>query len=334
MSYSARRGPSIVGVTEAAPDKSSWQLLPPSAAILVADDEACFREVNREALALLKYSEAELLSMQVWDITVAPQRGDAQTMWREFLKAGHQAGVYQVQRSDGRRVTVQYEAEANFRPGRHISILRPVSESQPQSRPLDECPFERPFPLNFDRCPAYQPLLAPMANSRDEPVRPVWTCQHLSAARLLTQARYYGRCGLGDALGRSRWLAAAAENGLLEIRTLRAEFFEAAEVELSELIAAEAAIKSGAMRPADPSLDTASRAVLNALDAFAGQRSGAFASAGLDPALLRSCVESSLSLATHRSTVDALRPPADLVAGYPLAVQAFLRPDLVWLSHQ
>jgi PAS domain S-box-containing protein len=295
----------------------------------VADDEARFREVNGAALALLKYSELELLSMYVWDITVAPQRGDAAAMWREFLKAGHQAGVYQIERSDGRRVTVQYEAVANFKPGRHLSILRPVSASQPESRPLDECPFERPFPRDFDRCPASQPLLAPMSNSRDEAVQPVWTCEHLSATRLHPQARYYGRCGLGDALGRSRWLAAAADNGLLEIRALRVEFYKAAAAELSELIAAQAAIKSGTMRPGDRNLDSASRAVLGTLDAFAGERSGAFASAGLDPALLRRCLEATLSLATHRIDVEAMRPPAELVAGYPRAVQAFLRPDLM-----
>jgi len=142
----------------------------PLAAILFADDEALFREINANAVALLKYSEQELLSMHVWDITASEQQADARSLWQEFLKAGRQAGVYQVRRGDARRVTVQYEALAQFRPGRNLSILHPMSPALPESRPLDECPFERPFPADFDRCPTSQPLLAPMADSRDQAV--------------------------------------------------------------------------------------------------------------------------------------------------------------------
>jgi hypothetical protein len=92
------------------------------------------------------------------------------SLWQAFLKAVRQAGVYQVRRGDGRRVTVQYEAVAQFQPGRILSILHPMSPALPESRPLDECPFERPFPAVFDRCPTSQPLLAPMADSRDQAV--------------------------------------------------------------------------------------------------------------------------------------------------------------------
>jgi len=41
----------------------------PLAAVLVADDEGRFCETNANAVALLKYSERELMSMYVWDIT-------------------------------------------------------------------------------------------------------------------------------------------------------------------------------------------------------------------------------------------------------------------------
>jgi len=304
-------------------------LEPPAAAMLIADDEALFHEANAAAVALLKYSEPELKSMHVWDITEAPQRGDALTMWREFLTAGHQSGVYQIRRSDGRRVTVQYEAVAHFRPGRHLSVLRPVSRAQPGSRPLDECPFERPFPRDFDGCPAYQPLLAHMADSRDQAVSPVWTCEHLAATRIPGQSRYYGRCGLGDAVGRSQWLFAAGTR-LLEIRQLRMDFYREAEAQLGELIAAQAASRFAPGRPEEGRrLQAATSAVLDALDAFARRNRRDFEAAGLDPVSLRNCVEATLKHDLRELKVAGLRPLAAMVADYPWAVQAFLRPDLV-----
>jgi len=175
------------------PTETPLPLLPPSAAVLVADDEARFLEVNDAAVRLLKYSASQLSAMHVWDITAGPQVGDAKLMWKDFLSHGRQAGVYQVRRSDGRRVTVQYEATANVEPGRHLSILQPVSRAQPEARPLDECPFERPFPRDFNGCPVYQPVLAQMADSREQPIAQVWTCDHLTGKRIPYKPTYYAR---------------------------------------------------------------------------------------------------------------------------------------------
>jgi len=305
----------------------------PLAAVLVADDEARFCEANANAVALLKYSERELMSMRVWDITASEQRTGARRLWQDFLKTGRQAGRYQVRRGDGRVVTVQYEAVAHFRPGRNLSILHPMSPALAESRPLDECPFERPFPADFDRCPTSQPALAPMADSRGQPVKPVWTCEHLSATNIPGKHRYYGRCGLGDALGRSRWLDVARDYHLLDLRRLRVDFWSEAEAQLSELIAAKAAVFSGESGP-EPGrrLQAAVTALLDVLDAFAGRNSDRFATAGLDHTKLRNCVQTTLNDVLQSSAAEVLRPPSSLITAYPLAVQAFLRPDLVAVS--
>jgi PAS domain S-box-containing protein len=311
----------------------SLAMASPRAAVLVADDEGRFCETNANAVALLKYSKRELLSMHVWDITAPEQRTEARRLWKDFLTAGHQAGVYQVRRGDGRRVTVQYEAVAQFRPGRNLSILHPVSPAMAESRPLDECPFERPFPADFDRCPTSQPLLAPMADSTGQAVNPVWTCEHLSATKIPGQHRYYGRCGLGDAPGRSRWLELARDHHLLDIRRLRVDFWSEAEPQISELIAAKAAVLSGDSR-AEPGrrLQGAVTALLDGLDAFAGRNSDGFAAARLDHTKLRNCVQTTLNDILESRAAEVLRPSPSLIATYPLPVQAFLRPDLVAAS--
>jgi len=302
----------------------------PLAAILVADDDGRFCEVNTAATTLLQYSERQLLSMHIWDITAAPQRNDARALWRDFIKAGNQAGTYQVRRADGRRVTVHYEAVANFRPERHLSVLRPVSQALAESRPLDECPYERPFRADFDRCPAYQPLLAHMADSNEHAVRPVWTCEHLAATRIPDEARYYGRCGLGDAMDRSRWLTAARQDHLLEIRRLRIGFYAEAQDQVSELIAARTAIHSeGSWYERRQRLAGSIAGVLDAFDAFSHRTALEFVAVGVNVTLLRSCLQATLELFGQDWKADSLRPPVSLVSQYPKPVQAFLRPDLV-----
>ena len=304
--------------------------VPPLAAILVADDDGRFCEVNIAATRLLQYSESQLLAMHIWDITAPSQRSDARALWREFIKAGSQAGTYQVRRADGRRVTVHYEAVANFRPERHLSVMRPLSEALAESRPLDECPYERPFGVDFDRCPAYQPLLTYMADSNEHAVRPVWTCEHLAATQIPGEARYYGRCGLGDALDRSRWLTAAAELHFLPIRRLRIRFYAEALEPVRELMAARTAdLSEGSRGERHQRVALGIAGVLAAFDAFSDKNAPEFAAAGVDVARLRSCLQATLDLFRRQWNADSLRPPADLVSQYPVTVRAFMRPDLV-----
>ncbi len=305
-------------------------LTPSDAAVLVADDEACFQQVNENAVTLLKYSEQELKGMHVWDITPGAQIEQAQQMWRDFLARGRQAGVYQVRRADGRYVTVQYEATANFRPGQHISVLMPTSRARGGSRPLDECPFDRPFPVDFDHCPAYQPVLLEMLDSHEHSVGQIATCRHLTTSRLENQPGFYARCGLGDAIQRSRWLTTAAGRGLLKVRELRTAFYREAQAELRQLIAARAASRStpGSAQQHDR-LRAASDLVMAALAAFTQRRNAELAAAGLDPATLRRAIEATLQQDASRGTTSALAPSREAIAGYPMPVQAFLRPDLV-----
>lgn len=302
----------------------------PLAAVLLADNEARFREVNDAAIELLKYSKEQLLSMHVWDITAPAQHAEARSQWQAFIKAGTQAGVYQIRRADGRRVTVHYEAVANVRPGRHVSVIRPVSPSLAESRPLDECPFERPFTADFDQCATYQPLITRMADSQERPVQPVWTCEHLLAANIAGQHRYYGRCGLGDAIDRSTWLELASKHHLLEVRRLRIDFYRRLEGALKDLIEAKmAAFSPAATGPDHERLAAGIANVVKSFETFSKRNRQKFAAAELDAELLRDCLKATLNHFRRERSYEAFQAPADLLSRYPLTVQAFLRPDLV-----
>ncbi len=170
---------------------------------LIADDDARFREVNRAATDLLGYPKPRLLQMRVWDITPDAQVPGALEQWRAFIAAGHQAGQYQVRTGDARLILVQFEATANVRPGLHRSLLRPVERGRDQNRPLDECPFPRPFPDGFDACPHFESSLAAPFKLHGVTGGEVRSCRHLEPGGA-PDAGFYGRCELGDAIARFR----------------------------------------------------------------------------------------------------------------------------------
>jgi hypothetical protein len=54
------------------------------------------------------------------------------------------------------------------------------------TRPDDECPYPRPFPADFNSCPAYQPRQFIPLDTLYQPLDPVLTCRHLET-RAMTQ---------------------------------------------------------------------------------------------------------------------------------------------------
>jgi PAS domain S-box-containing protein len=302
---------------------------PLDAASLLADDAARFCEVNDQAVNLLHYPREELLQMRVWDITPELQRPDALELWKAFILVGEQAGVYQARRRDGRLITVEYVAVANYRPGAHLSVLRPIGRTMAAGRSLDECPYERPFPPGFRSCPAYQPHLTYEADSRGDPVAPVWTCQHLGAGRHRGGRGFFGRCGVGDALARTRWLAGARTTHLRAIQELRFEAADLVGPALETLYRARAERDgSGRLAPDSQTTEQASVGVTRAFAAFAGERSDRLQAAGIDPEELSRCFAATIKDFGRSSTAEGWVPPASIVSGYPPGIRAFLRPDL------
>jgi PAS domain S-box-containing protein len=97
-------------------------------AVLLADENSCYIDVNLATCELTGYRRAELIQMTVWDLTPNAHIEQGQQLWREFIASGQQSGEYTIQRKDGSLVEVEYQAVANILPGMHLSVIRDITE--------------------------------------------------------------------------------------------------------------------------------------------------------------------------------------------------------------
>jgi PAS domain S-box-containing protein len=95
-------------------------------AFLIADDEGRYLSANPAACALLGAAEADIRGRRVSDF-MAPGFDFSQA-WRAFLEEGSGRGDLTLVRADGSSRTVEFNAIANVLPGRHLSILRDVTD--------------------------------------------------------------------------------------------------------------------------------------------------------------------------------------------------------------
>lgn len=93
-------------------------------AILLADDDGRYVRVNPAAEKLTGYSDRELRSMTVMDLTPTADKEQGVSSWRELIRLGALSGDYILTRRDGSSVEVDFHAVANIMPGVHLSILR------------------------------------------------------------------------------------------------------------------------------------------------------------------------------------------------------------------
>jgi hypothetical protein len=70
--------------------------------------------------------------------------------------------------------------------------------------PLDACAFPRPFPADFDECAVYAPGRYVPADSRQQPLRPIGMCGHLTVQSFNRRGTLHhdGACDLGDVTAR------------------------------------------------------------------------------------------------------------------------------------
>ncbi len=106
---------------------------------------------------------------------------------------------------------------------------------QSMARPADACPYQKPFPPDFDECPAFQPRQFIPLDTLYQPLQPVVTCRHLATRSLRLRHRWYGACGLGDAEARRRWALEVGTKRLAKISEIQAQMGRAIGGDMRQL---------------------------------------------------------------------------------------------------
>ncbi|MBW4622153.1 MAG: PAS domain S-box protein [Cyanosarcina radialis HA8281-LM2] len=109
---------------------NQWQALFDRAldAIAIADDEGHYVDANRAACELFGVSKAEFLRLRVADFATPDL--DVAQIWQQFLQQGQMSAEFRLHRPDGTTRKTEFNAISNFLPGRHLSILRDISDRQ------------------------------------------------------------------------------------------------------------------------------------------------------------------------------------------------------------
>jgi PAS domain S-box-containing protein len=104
-------------------------------ALVLADDEGRYVDVNPAACELYGLSREELLGKTAADF--APPEFDFEAAWSAFLEQETARGEFELVRPDGDVRIAEFAARANVRPGEHLSILRDVTERVERERQLE-----------------------------------------------------------------------------------------------------------------------------------------------------------------------------------------------------
>ena len=105
-------------------------------AILIVDDSRRYLDANPAASELLGVPHAEITRYRIDDFAAPALRLQIEEAWSAFLRDGKQSGEYELIRSDGAILSVEFNATANFVFGRHLSSLRDVTRRKKAEQSL------------------------------------------------------------------------------------------------------------------------------------------------------------------------------------------------------
>lgn len=92
-------------------------------AILVANDQGVYVDVNEAATRLLGVERDDLIGRSLSDFIDPKRAKDVKNQWQEFLRIGSQSGTFELRKLNGDTCRVRFVATANFFPGLHSSFL-------------------------------------------------------------------------------------------------------------------------------------------------------------------------------------------------------------------
>lgn len=107
----------------------------PGSFALVADDDHRFVAVSDGVKATLGYEPTDLLGKSIEDIAPHDLAARTPAQWQAFLAEGRQDGEFRLLASDGREVSLRFQARAHYPiAGYHLSRLRPASAPYPDGQ--------------------------------------------------------------------------------------------------------------------------------------------------------------------------------------------------------
>jgi PAS domain S-box-containing protein len=107
-------------------------------AILIANDASEYVGANDAACDLFGVSLDELLGARVEDFAEPGEEHEIRLAWQSFLEQGELEGEFSLYRPDGVMRDLEFKAKAEFLPGRHLSVLRDVTERKHAEAALRE----------------------------------------------------------------------------------------------------------------------------------------------------------------------------------------------------
>jgi PAS domain S-box-containing protein len=96
--------------------------------ILILDDRGVCLEANPAARALFGAQRGQLFGETPGKLYAA--NSDFAGTWQRFLDRKLEHGETQIVRRDGKAIFVEYTAKANYLPGRHVAVLRDISQKR------------------------------------------------------------------------------------------------------------------------------------------------------------------------------------------------------------
>ena len=199
--------------------------------------------------------------------------------------------------------------------------------------PGDACPFRRPFPDDFDDCPAYGPSQYTGLDLKYRPLPPVWTCSHLDIERRPGRERgYYGRCTLGSAENRLRWVEEVNAARLERLRSLNRELaavLEGAAREFWGMKGRQLQALRGGEDPTESTraLEMAAGRLQEVADRFLEDRADELEAVHLPLDVTRDVIRAALdAMLTQETTETRFRITDEMLERFPAEVRALLRP--------
>ena len=104
--------------------------------ILILDEQGACVEANPAALTLLGTDRSGLVGQSMERFFAGTDQFKG--AWVRFLDSTYQHSETRVSRGDGRTVFVEYTVKANFLPGRHVVVLRDISQRRRAEAALRE----------------------------------------------------------------------------------------------------------------------------------------------------------------------------------------------------